>query len=61
MLNQSTIRIAGALFVLLVGLLGSMPHLATAQAQEDRFFLPQPTAFSCRSLPSPSRGKSRLA
>ena len=43
MLNQSTIRVAGALFVLLVGLLGSMPHLATAQAQEDRFYLPQPT------------------
>ena len=29
------------LFVLLVGLLVSMPHFATAQPQEDRFFLPQ--------------------
>ena len=38
MLNKSKIRITGVLFVLLV----SMPHLATAQAQEDRFYLPQP-------------------
>ena len=43
MLTQSATKIPGALFALLVGLLGSMPHFATAQAQEDRFFLPQPT------------------
>ena len=38
MLNKSRTGIAGVLLILLV----SMPHLATSQTQEDRFYLPQP-------------------